>query len=604
MGFLENLKRSVSGESNLPGSEKDRYRLQKKLGSGAMGEVWLATDTLLNRPVAIKYLKSTQSRNKALFLSEAQLLARLNHPHITLIYDAIFDEKHNDFFLVMEYVEGNSLLDLINEQNGPMPLERVLEVTVNILQALQYAHGQGIVHRDIKPANVIMQGNKAKLTDFGVAGLMSLLAEGQQHRVGTPTYMPPEQILGQPVDGRADLYSLGVMLFAMASGGQLPFKVANSKEMYEAHLHQTPRPLRLFCPDVPVAFERASMRLLGKQAGDRYPSAGVALEVFSSIQARHKFSQPYFNLLDAQMKPLVGRSDELARLGTIWSEATQTAQPSLVVVRGDQGIGKSKLVQTFLGQRVVDKGQIALTGRSDETATPYAPFGEILAMIINQGLARQPLSEAQLNRLVEAISNLSRLLHIDSHPPAGSANAGQPPVEAVTHQSGLWQRLDEKMAAQVPAQVTEKQQALFSIFLEILTGLGPTVLYLEDAANLDESSITLARFLIGQSQLPLLLVAACREADPAWYQTFTEDRKIVIPLAPLSISAVNRYLANELQGTVSETVVETVMSYSRGVPSKMEEITQRLLKRKEIARDKEGKWRYVAKEIEAPPDTF
>ena len=198
-----------------------------------MGEVWLASDTLLNRSVAIKYLKATQdSLYEELFLSEARTLASLHHPNITLIYDAVLDERQTGFYLVMEYVEGPALSSLIANWSGPLPLEIILDVTNGVLQALQYAHAKGVVHRDIKPANIIMEKDGVKLTDFGVAGLISLLTQGSEYIVGTPAYMSPEQIDGRGIDGRADLYSLGVMLFELVSGGRLPFEYSRETDMF------------------------------------------------------------------------------------------------------------------------------------------------------------------------------------------------------------------------------------------------------------------------------------------------------------------------------------------------------------------------------------
>ena len=163
----------------MANSPSTRYQLQKKLGAGAMGTVWLATDTLLNRPVAIKYLNITQETiYKELFITEAQLLASLNHPNITQIYDAVFDEPENRYYLVMEYVPGTSLSKLIAEWGRPLPFDFVLDVGLGAARALQYAHQKGVVHRDIKPENVIVQSEGVKLTDFGVAGLISRLAEG------------------------------------------------------------------------------------------------------------------------------------------------------------------------------------------------------------------------------------------------------------------------------------------------------------------------------------------------------------------------------------------------------------------------------------------
>ncbi|MDH3676286.1 MAG: protein kinase, partial [Anaerolineae bacterium] len=314
-------------------SRPDRFRFERKLGEGGMGEVWLATDTVLDRQVALKRPGISPSSGGAeRLLQEARLLASLNHPNITAIYDFFIDQGESNFYLVMEYVEGKDLSEIIRTDT-PLPLDIILEVTSGMLQALSYAHKQGVVHRDVKPANVMI-GNDVKLTDFGLANLRSMLQRGTGFVAGTPAYMAPEQIEGRPTDGRADLYSLGVMLFELLSGGQLPFDYADEDEMMEAHLHASPPPLSQFVPDIPLVLEQIILRLLAKDPAERYPSAEAVLETLDAIHVGPKLGN-----LPISLTPFVGREAELVEI----QERLQEPACRLLTLVGPGGSGKTRL---------------------------------------------------------------------------------------------------------------------------------------------------------------------------------------------------------------------------------------------------------------------
>lgn len=586
----------------MTNSPQDRYLLQKRLGAGGMGEVWLADDTLLNRRVAVKYLKGAQDpMYEALFLAEARTLASLNHPNITLIYDAVLDQQQSGYYLVMEYVEGQSLDNLIERWSGPLPLEIILEVTIGVLEALQYAHSKGIVHRDIKPANVIMAKEGVKLTDFGVAGLISLLAQGSEYIVGTPAYMPPEQIDGVGLDGRADLYSLGVMLFELVSGGRLPFEYSQETDIFMAHLNEDPPSLRQVAPDTLPALEHVIMRLLAKEPGERYPSAAAVLAVMKAILARQKYSQDHLHWLEAEARPLVGRANELERLEIIWAETQKSAQPRLVVVKGPAGSGKSRLLVEFLGRAVIDQGFVVIAGKCVESGVPYSPYAEILATALNKGLVKAVTPE-QINRLIDQIPGLARLLNIADESPAKETPT---PAPAQSAGAGLWQALTSRVSDTVPTAPAQDQWQFFGAVLTLLAELGPTALFLEDAAALDEASLALTRFLIRQEQLPLLLLAACRESGQAtaWLDSFSADEIVLLTLPPLPAPAIKEYASHLLAGAVSETVVKVLAERSQGQPLQLEELVRQLVEAKEIYQEA-GEWRYTPKKLEAPSDAF
>lgn len=566
-----------------------------------MGSVWLATDTLLDRPVALKYLKITQeSVYKEFFLSEARALASLNHPNITQIYDAVFDEKDDSFYLVMEYVEGTPLSKLIANWAGPMSLEFAVEVAIGVLQALGYAHEKDLVHRDVKPDNVLISNNSVKLMDFGVAGLISLLAKGSDYIVGTPAYISPEQIEGIPLDGRADLYSLGVMLYEMATGGTYPFEGANASDFYDAHLLDPPLALREFVPDIPLAFERVVMRLLAKAPDERFPSAQAVLDIFRTMQARQKFSQPYLLLPEAEAKPLVGRTEALEQLKTIWTDCREHADPGLVVVQGEAGAGKSRLITEFLGREVIDQGFVALVGRGGESGVPYAPFAEIFAAIINKNLTGKPLSQSQVDQLLNHIPSLARLINLPEGEAATAPEAADPAMSG----SGLWQTLNDKLTESVAANPWQSQWQFFATILTILTDLGPTVLFLENGTSLDEASVTAARFLVEQQQLPLLVATACREKSgpPAWYDSFPDEKKVLISLPPLPTEEITELVTELVGGPVSDEAIRVIEGRSHGNPLQIEEFTHQLVASGQLQPGEKNVWHYTPAHVLVEPD--
>jgi serine/threonine protein kinase len=217
------------------------YQITAAIGSGGMGDVFRATDTKLGRAVALKVLPSDMARNPerlARFQREARAIAALNHPHIVTIYSV--DEVDGIHFLTMELIEGESLVQLIPD--GGLAVDRTLAIGAAMADALAAAHDKGIVHRDLKPANVMLSNNgRVKVLDFGLAKELrptepaeaTLTIAGRTEIgvvMGTPAYMSPEQVAGRPMDHRTDIFSLGILLYQMASG-QRPFEGSTSMEL-------------------------------------------------------------------------------------------------------------------------------------------------------------------------------------------------------------------------------------------------------------------------------------------------------------------------------------------------------------------------------------
>ncbi len=201
-----------------------RYEVVRELGKGAMGIVYLAKDPLIGRLVALKTIRVSAHSDddetrefQQRFIREAQAAGILNHPSIVTVHDIGQDDGSNVSFIAMEYVEGQNLKEVL-QQGRALSFEQIGDIVAQVAEALDFAHAKGIVHRDVKPANIILvEGMRAKITDFGIAkiatGAANLTSTGQF--LGTPNYMAPEQALGAPVDGRTDLFPLGIWLYEL-----------------------------------------------------------------------------------------------------------------------------------------------------------------------------------------------------------------------------------------------------------------------------------------------------------------------------------------------------------------------------------------------------
>ncbi len=276
-----------------------RYRIVAELGQGAMGIVYQAHDPQIDRMVALKVLRNDRVVDHEFvqrFVAEARAIGRLSHPNIVTVFDV--GEDHGTIYIAMEFLEGHSL-DLLIDKTTFSP-EKVVELGMQVAGALDYAHQQGIVHRDIKPGNIIIsQQGQVKVTDFGIARIEGNSGHQMTQMgeiLGTPIYMPPEQVAGQPVDGRSDIYSLGVVLYELATGQQ-PFKGNNLTTLFNAIGNETPTTPHQLKPQIPAALSKVIMQCLNKSPGKRFQngqSLSQALRgCFTGGQAPLTPIQPY-----------------------------------------------------------------------------------------------------------------------------------------------------------------------------------------------------------------------------------------------------------------------------------------------------------------------
>ena len=265
-----------------PGRVLDgRYRLVRALARGGMATVWVGEDTLLTRRVAVKTLHPELTFDEALrtrFRNEAIAAARLSHPGIVATYDTGDDQGVG--YIVMEFVDGPNLRRVLDAK-GPLPVRETVRIGREMAAALDAAHRQGIVHRDVKPANVLVPpGLPVKVTDFGIAkaGGTELTRTGTV--VGTARYLAPEQLRGDPVDARTDLYALGLVLYEMLVG-ELPFHGDTEMAIAVARLSTPPAPVRQARPDVPSGLARLVMACLAVEPDERPRSAQAVADALS-----------------------------------------------------------------------------------------------------------------------------------------------------------------------------------------------------------------------------------------------------------------------------------------------------------------------------------
>jgi len=271
-----------------------RYQIVKELGKGSMGVVYQAHDPQIDRLVALKVLREDRVGGEDFvlrFLKEAKAIGRLSHPNIVTVYDVGRD--HGTIYIAMEYLEGKPFNDVI--RNGQMSLEQNVDIGLQVARTLNYAHSKGIVHRDIKPSNIIFSADgQIKLTDFGIARIEDPDAAQQTQAgdiLGTPTYMSPEQVIGKNVDGRSDLYSLGVLLYELTVGRR-PFLGNNIAAIFRAITHDAPIAPSQIDPSIPKAISDLIIKALSKNPDERFQTGTAMCDALKTCLESKELIEP------------------------------------------------------------------------------------------------------------------------------------------------------------------------------------------------------------------------------------------------------------------------------------------------------------------------
>ena len=303
------------------GQRVGRYRIVRFLGAGAMGEVYLADDPHIERRLAIKTVRLEGGRpqdiedRKKRLLREARAAGRLLHPNVVTLFDT--GEEGGLLFLAFEFVEGCDLASRL-ETGEPPTLREVLRITRQVAEALDYAHRQGIVHRDIKPSNILIDtGGHVKVADFGIAKVAGqnteLTIAGSV--MGSPQYLSPEQIRGDELDGRSDVFSLGVVLYELLSGRR-PFDGETITTLVYQILHKDPSISEL--RSVPLRLEQLLHHMLAKDREDRLATAGLVAEELAAIER---------NLPEATLAAPAAPADEVLDVTRVLSSRSLAAAP-------------------------------------------------------------------------------------------------------------------------------------------------------------------------------------------------------------------------------------------------------------------------------------
>jgi serine/threonine-protein kinase len=365
-----------------------RYRLDAQIGRGGMSTVYRAFDTVLERPVAIKLMHreiAADSDQLERFRREARSVAQLNHPHVVTVIDAGEEPSTDDGnpgdgcpYIVLEYVEGETLKDVIRRE-GPLEIPQAIAYAIEIARALGAAHERQIVHRDVKPHNILISAEGgAKITDFGIARTLTEEGLTMAGRVlGTTDYVSPEQALGHPVTGQSDLYSLGVVLFEMLTGG-VPFRGETPVAVAMKHVREDPPDVQVLRPELSAATASVLDRAMAKDVGQRYPDAAsmesdledvLAIETSRSGQATGEVTTVLRTLPGGALRRLPWRMRHRGRWVATLGLLAVIVAVALVVALGrtHKGTGVASGVGSRAGLVPVQLSQTAAHG--------YNPFG-------------------------------------------------------------------------------------------------------------------------------------------------------------------------------------------------------------------------------------
>ena len=533
-----------------------RYRLDAEIGRGGMAIVYRGYDTLLDRPVAVKVMSQTATLGtdgRARLLHEAKAAASLNHPNIVSVYDA--GEADGSPFIVMELVKGESLHD-----RPPRSLEDIVAIARQICIALKDAHAHDVIHRDLKPENVLLTPDgTAKLTDFGLARSVASRMTSEGTIIGSVFYLAPELALGQDFDGRADLYALGVMFYELTTG-RLPFAADDPIAVISQHLHAPVVPPRAKNPEIPPALDALIISLLSKNPEDRPASAAEVLRLLEHPSLLEKEAVPTeeLSVLERiERGRMVGREHEMQQARAVWNRVL-AGQGQMLLISGEPGIGKTRLVRELVTQAEVSGGQ-ALVGISyAEGGTPYAPFGQIIGEVLRNGHQEGfDLPEFVLADLLTLAPELR---------PRYPDVPENPPLDPQAEQQRLFQNL--------------------LIFCAALSDRAPLLVVLEDAHWADSGSLYVLRHLARNTRRrSVMIVATYREVEldqarPLHEVLLDVDRERLA--TRLKLTRLTREETRELLGIlfaeeITPEFVDGIYRETEGNPFFIEEVCKALV---------------------------
>ncbi len=586
----------------------NRYEVLGELGRGGMGVVYRARDPLLNREVAVKLVSSTDltPELEERFQREAQVVAQMDHPAIVPIYDLGRDE--GSLFFVMPVVVGTNLLKLIRDQS--LRLGDVVDIGIQVADALEYSHSRGVVHRDIKPANIMVtrdeggSGVRVRVTDFGLAHATTesrLTKTGTL--VGTVAYLSPEQVASRDFDGRSDIYSLGVVLYECLVG-EPPFTGEIQSILYRI-VHEIPQPPRALGAEIREELQDIVLRCLEKDPGKRPAKAGLladALRRHKSSLASDEFRMSVVlsasrTLQRPSMTVFVGREREFAELQRRLNAAI-AGDCQFAVVAGEPGIGKTRLLEELKNLATARKIRV-LYGRfvEQDRSFSYQGFCELIQDYFRSREATSSPGErpdfsdlaADLIALFPQLSEIGELR---------SAVSG-----------------DSRIASPAEDRKVEDRIQIFELLARALTRIAggkPLVLILENLHGAEISIEALQYIVRRLGPTPTLIVGSYRQTETdkrhpltRMLDSFVDDPRFVsLTLPPFSPSE-HRSLVESLVGApkVSDELARRLRDATEGNPFFTKELIRSLVESGGIARDDTGAWSF-SKEAEISADAL
>ena len=480
------------------------YRIISKLGEGGMGQVYKAEDTKLGRHVALKLLAPEATRDqtaKRRLLGEAQSASVLNHPNIVTIY--AIEEADGVDFIVMEFVEGDTLTAHLTA-HGALPLKSLLDISVQIAEALDAAHSIGLIHRDIKPANILITPKGvAKVADFGLAKMVRLSSEeidrealtlaanltGPGIILGTAAYMSPEQTRGETLDVRSEIFSLGSVLYEAATRKRA-FSGPSVLAIMHAIAAIDPPPPSKLRPELPREFDLIMERALAKEKEKRYASANEMADALRSLRASITGAWTGLpivydaDLIDRSLPSFVGREQEIRKLEGLLQQ-TIDGTGRVVFITGEPGIGKTSLSDEFLRRaRKQQQGLLITRGRCVEqygTGEAYLPFLDAMSELLLQAPGRERIAAVMRTYAPTWCMEL----------PTAFVSTGSL----------------EKLQQETIGATKERMMREMGDALGVLATASPIVLLLEDLHWADPSSVDLLRHLSQRIATQRLLIA-------------------------------------------------------------------------------------------------
>lgn len=596
------------------GDKVGRYQLKAEIGRGGMGIVYRAQDTILGREVAVKLLQSsvTDKNKHTRFLQEAIAASSLNHPNILTVYDIVDHQGHS--FIAMELVEGQTVHQLIS--NGPIAVEQALNIIIQAAEGLSVAHNLGIIHRDIKPENLIVRPDGyIKILDFGLAkinlqnlnltdastfGRLEALSDNVA-MIGTAPYMSPEQIRGEDIDARSDLFSLAVVMYEMLTG-VLPFNADNVIDTIEAILKSEPIPPSKQHRQLNEEFDAFFIKALAKNRAARYQNTVAFIKalklLINETQSASTSSigtlplengQSFAATIEAAVKSMetealpinfVGRARELDQLMHIFNVASHS-HGQLAVITGDAGLGKSALVSEFR-HRVGDKADF-IVGRfyDDFCALPYGVFLDALCDYVSLLPAKTTDLFGQIfeDRGTDLESALRR--------------------RDIVHASDL---LKLKGSTE---QLTRSSEALRRAFTVLVKRNKPLIFLLDNLQWADSASLQTLKYIVKHCVgIPILFIAAVRNEEletddelKSWLRSVRNVNNFhLFELAPFNLGEVGAMFTHLCPGVETDTqLLNTLYNVTGGNPYFVREMIMLWLEDGAIC-DREKRWQSPAPE--------